>query len=665
MRPGRGLPAVLLALAAAPPVARASPPERATVLVMGRVAGAQAVAVESDGALRVDLEWTDRGRGPKLQSRIALDAAGLPRAIETTGNNYLKTPVEERFAAGPEGASWSNAAEEGSAPAGGSGFYVSLDGTPLELGLLARALLAAPDRRLALLPAGEAAVATAGPLEVAAGGATRTVVLHEIANLGFTPQPVWLTPEGDFFASVDEWFAVVEAGWEEAVPALLARQQDVASARERADAARLAQPSPGGLAITGARLFDAETATIRDGMTVVVAGDRIVAVGPEGSVAVPAGARRIDAVGRTLLPGLWDMHAHVFPTDGPLDIASGVTTARDLANDIDAVARLARRWEEGSAIGPRVIAAGFMDGPGPYAGPTKVLVDTVEEVDAAVDRYADLGYPQIKVYSSVRPELVPAIVERSHARGLRVSGHVPAFMIARQAVEQGFDEIQHANMLFLNFWPEVGDTRTPARFTEVAARAADLDLASAEVADFVALLAREDVVVDPTLSIFEGLFVQRSGEVLPGWRAAADRLPPQVRRSLATGGLPVPEGMDERYRASFARLLEMVGLLHRSGIRIVAGTDNLAGFALHRELELYVASGIPAPEVLRMATLGAARVMDREADLGSIAPGKLADMILVPGDPTADVSALRGVETVVRGGVVYDARAVAATIGVR
>jgi hypothetical protein len=293
-----------------------------------------------------------------------------------------------------------------------------------------------------------------------------------------------------------------------------------------------------------------------------------------------------------------------------------------------------------------------------------VLVDTPEEARAAVDRYADLGYVQIKVYSSLDPALVPVIAERAHARGLRLSGHVPAFMLAEQAVRQGFDEIQHLNMLLLNFWPEVGDTRTPARFTEVAARAADLDLQSEPVQRFIALLRERDVVVDPTINIFEELFTARPGAVSRGWQPVAERLPPQVRRSLTAGGLPVPAGQDERYRASFRKAMELLARLHRAGVRLVPGTDAPAGFALHRELELWVEAGIPAAATLQAATLGSARVVGRQADLGSIAAGKLADLVLVPGDPTRDIGSLRAIETVVKGGALFDAAALYAAVGV-
>ena len=164
--------------------------------------------------------------------------------------------------------------------------------------------------------------------------------------------------------------------------------------------------------------------------------------------------------------------------------------------------------------------------------------------------------------------------------------------------------------------------------------------------------------------MFEGSYVARKGTMSPGFVAAADRLPPQVRRGFLTGGLPVPEGKDQIYRDSFANMMKLVGMLYDAGIPIVAGTDGLSGFALHRELELYVQAGIPAPAVLRIATLGAATVMHRDDRLGTIAPGKLADLVIVDGDPTVHISDIRRVRTVVKDGNVFDAMEVAAAIGV-
>ncbi len=390
-----------------------------------------------------------------------------------------------------------------------------------------------------------------------------------------------------------------------------------------------------------------------------------------------------------LAPGLVDCHVHLAMSGSPdvvaelaslsrealreavrrnagVQLRSGVTTVRDLANDTQETLERRRRFAAGTVLGPRLIAAGFMDGPGPYAGPTKVLVATEAEARQAVDTYADLGYPQIKIYSSIKPELIPAIIDQAHRRGLRVSGHVPAGMTAEELVRLGADELQHANFLLLNFWgDEVRETQTPLRFTAVAERAALLDLDSERVRQFVRLLRERGTVIDPTVAIFEGMFTARKGTISPGFVAIAERLPPQVRRNLLTGGLPVPEGMDQRYRDSYATMLRLVKLLYDAGVPIVAGTDDFAGFALHRELELYVQVGIPAPEVLRIATLGAARVMKREDDLGSIAPGKLADLILVEGNPAELISDIRRVSLVVKDGIFLQPDALYGAVGIQ
>jgi imidazolonepropionase-like amidohydrolase len=403
---------------------------------------------------------------------------------------------------------------------------------------------------------------------------------------------------------------------------------------------------------------------MRPGTTVVIKGKRIAAVGADGKVVLPKGAEVVDAAGRTLLPGLWDMHVHLQPNDGLLHLAAGVTSVRDLGNDADRLLAMRERFDHGTEIGPRVMMAGILDGRGPYAAPTKVFAESEAEAREAIDRYATLGYAQIKIYSSIKPALVPKIVQLAKRRGLRVSGHVPAFMNAQQFVRAGADEIQHMNFIFLNFMPDVKDTRTPARFTAVAARGAGIDVDSTPVKALLRLFQERQTVVDPTLNVFEGMFTARPGKVAPGFAEVADRVPAQIRRGFFYGGLAVPEGLDRRYRDSFRQMLKMAKALVDARVRIVAGTDSLAGFSLHRELELYEQAGIPAPRVLQIATLGAARVMHRDFWYGSIAPGKFADVILIDGDPSRRVGDLRRVKTVVKDGIVYQSSALYQALGV-
>jgi cytosine/adenosine deaminase-related metal-dependent hydrolase len=637
--------------------AHTTPPQTRAFILVGHRAGQETVTT-SGGTRTVDFEFNDRGRGPKTHTVMTTDAKSVTTSLKTDGNDYFKAPVNETFANG----AWSNGAEKGSAAS--NAFYVSMYGPPEETAVLARALLAASNQKLALLPAGEASIRRVGELTVSAGGKTQHVTCYETVGLGFTPSPVWLDDRQELFASASSWSSVIADGWDSVIPQLLQAQDKWRNDAVSRAAARLTHaPAGGGIVITNARLFDPATMTTTPGTTIVIRGNRIETVGT--NVTSPDGFERIDAQGRTVIPGLWDMHTHNSDDDGMLDIANGVTSVRDMANDTDFLIDLRKKWDSGAAIGPRVVMAGIIDGPGKFAGPTKVLVDTEEQARAAVDNYAKLGYEQIKIYSSVKPELVPVITRAAHDHGLRVSGHIPAFMRAEEAVRAGYDEIQHTNFLFLNFWPDVADTRTPVRFTAVAERAAALDLKSAPVQAFLDLLREKKTVIDPTVSIFEGMFTSRRGTMSPSYAMIADRLPPQVRRGFLTGGLPVPEGKDQLYRDSFGNVLAMVKALYDNHITIVAGTDAMAGFSLHRELELYVQAGIPPAEVLRIATLGAARVMKHDDILGSIAPGKLADLDIIDGDPATNISDVRRVMTVIKDGKVFDARAVAAEIGVK
>ncbi|HSL82853.1 MAG TPA: amidohydrolase family protein, partial [Thermoanaerobaculia bacterium] len=621
--------------------------------------------------------FSDRGRGPELTTRLVLGDDGLPVWVETTGHDYLKVPVEERFSRTiatdeTDGgrARWKSGSEAGESELTGPAFYLSYDSAVPELALLARALRDDADGRIALLPDGEAVLAGAETLEVAAGEERRRVTRVSIGGFGFQPASVWLDStegrDGSFFASVGGWFAMVPEGWEGAIETLQEAEERADQAWAAGLAERLAHRPEGPVALVGAAVFDPRTGEVLPGRTVVVEGERIAAVGPDGEVAVPEGATRIDAAGKTVLPGLWDMHTHLGEVDGVLQLAAGVTSVRDLANDVERVTGFRAAWDSGKALGPRVILGGFLDGPGPFAGPTKALVATPAEAIHWIERYHRLGYEQIKVYSSLDPALLPTIARAARERGMRLSGHVPQGLTAAEAVRLGFHELQHVNFLFLNFWgDEEIDTRTPARFTEVAARAAAVDLGSQEVERFVKLLAKRRIEVDPTLAIFEGMFLSRPGEVSPGYRAVADRLPPQVRRGFLGGGLQPPEGMDGTYRESFRRMVEMVGRLHRAGVPLLAGTDGLAGFTLHRELELYVEAGIPAPEVLRIATLGAAEVTGRADRLGTVEAGKLADLIVVAGNPAEDVSHIRNVELTIKGGTLYRSAELYEAVGIR
>lgn len=637
---------------------------RYTVQMLGNKAGVMAEWRTADGTWHSFFAFNDRGRGSRLSETATLAPDGTLQSAKVTGNDYLKAPVEEAFAVANGTATWNNQAEHGTKPMSAPAFYLSMNATPSETAWLARALLK-NGGSLALLPEGQASIRKLRELPVSANGETRNVSAYAITGLDLAPTIVFLDGDNNLFAFSDDWFSIVREGWEPA----LADLQNARAQIEQARAAELARTLPhkptGVVVFDDVSVFDSEHATVLPHQRVVVAGNKILSVEPITSKGpMRADAQHIDGRGKTLLPGLWDMHAHVSENDGLLNLAAGVTSVRDLANDNEKLQARWRRIEAGQEIGTRIIAAGFIDGPGPYQGPTKVLAATEQEARDWVRKYAAMGYLQIKIYSSLRPELVPAIIDEAHKHGMRVSGHIPAGLTAAQCVREGLDEIQHINFVMLNFMPDVRNTQTPARFTEPAKRAATIDLQSREVRDFIALLKQRGTVVDVTLATFESMFLQQAGQIIDGWQETASRLPPQVRRSLLTGGLPVPPGMEQRYRDSYGAFLKMTKLLYDSGVPLETGTDGFAGFMLDRELELHVKAGISAPKALQNATWDAARIMKKDKDLGSITPGKLADLALVDGDPTTNISQVRRVVVTMKDGVIYRPDELDAALGI-
>jgi len=616
------------------------------------------------GHIDSTFEFNDRGRGPKIEAHYILASDGSPLRTDITGNDYLKAPVDEHFAVEAGVGHWKSTSENGHAPA--PGFYVSNNGPAAESAFLVSALLKAKEAPVTLFPAGEARLERMTDVTVESHGQKLHVTEFAITGLSFEPQTVWLDDDQHFFASPGKWFAFLREGWEDTNDQLYTLDRKALDARNARLASQLASHPKHPIAIEHVRLFDSEQASVRANQTVVIQGERITAAGPSGTVTVPKDAEIVDGSGKTLVPGLFDMHAHAQAGDGILNIASGVTTVRDMGNDMEELRHLQDQWESGAAIGPRVWKSGFIDGHGPFQAPTGLYADTAEEARAAVNRYADLGYVQIKLYSSLNPEFVSGIVKTAHARGLRVSGHIPNGMIASQFVEDGADEVQHINFIFLNFLAgKVKDTRTPERFTAVGANAAKLDLQSKEVNDFIALLLNHHTTVDVTLATFEGMFTGRPGKVSPDFAPVLNRLPAQVQRGAYTGGLPVTEENDQLYKDSYRAMLRMTKRMYDAGIPILAGTDAIAGIMLHRELELEVEAGIPPAKALQIATFNAARLLKQEKDLGSIAPGKRADLLLVEGNPAEHISDIRRCRLVVKNGVLYKSADLYSAAGIK
>jgi imidazolonepropionase-like amidohydrolase len=632
------------------------------VRIHGVAVGTQTLQAAPGGGMQADYGFSERGRGDRIHARWTVDPRGLPTRYDAQGNDYWKVPLTEHFDVVAGKASWNNRIEAGSADWSAAGaFYLPANAPPEFMGVLARALLKAPGRRLKLLPAGEAWLEAGSRLD--AGG--RRLTLYRIGGIQFTPVPVWLDDRGDTAAVIDDWFEVLGARLKPLLPRLQAAQNAADQAWSADVARRLTHRPAGALLIRHARLFDPRDLAVRANMRVLVQGEHVVRVDPDDDAPAPPDTEVIDAAGRFLMPGLWDVHQHFAGVDGTFDLIAGVTSARDMANDNVSLLARVKRFDSGTELGPRVTLAGIVEGTGPLAGPTDVRIETLAQARAAVDWYAAHGYEQIKIYSSFPPPLVRPIADMAHARGLRVSGHVPAFMIARQFIDAGADEIQHLNFIVLNFFPEVQDTRTKDRYTVMAEKLQGLDLASPQFAEFLALLQRRHTVLDPTVSVLEDLFSGAPGRCAQSLCAMIQRFPPATRRTLLSGAVAVPPGKEDAYAKALPALLRLLKALYDGGVTLMPGTDAFAGYTLHNELALYVQAGIPAPEVLRMATLVPAQVLgaDGPGQRGFIAPGKQADMLLVDGDPSTNIADIRHVWRTIKGGQVYDPAALEQAMG--
>src|SRR3984893_9543919 len=660
-------PLVALILTLAASVAAATPTKRDDqILIQGIVAGSQTVAARGTDSVRAEYSFNDRGRGDHIIASWKLDSAGVPTEYSGSGNDYMKAAVTESFRLAGGKATWRNRAEHNEKVVTGEAFYVPSHAPPEFTAVLARALLKAPGHTLSLLPAGEARISSAGSVSLPAGnGSSSERTQYEITGLDFSPIRIWLDHDGNTAATISGWFAVVPASNAGFLSKLIEAQTAANGAWSSKLAKQLTHVPAGDLLIRNARLFDPRDLSVTPGMSVLIRNQHVVRTVKDSALEAPEGAEVIDAAGRFLMPGLWDNHPPLFNNDGALDLANGVTSARDMANDTDEFPARVARFDDGSELGPRVFKAGIIDGTGPLAGPTRMRVDSVAEALKDVNWYADHGYGQIKIYSSVKPELVPIIADASHARGLRVSGHVPAFMSAQLFVEAGADEIQHLNFIVLNFlFDTVKDTRGTTRFTAVAQHAGELGPDNPKVQEMIAFLKGHHTVLDPTMGVFESLFYGDPAAVTPGLAAIVPRFPPQIRRTMLSGALAPPKGQEASYREAFPAMLRLLKALNDAGITIIPGNDALSGYSLLHELELYVRAGIPAAQVLRMATLTSAQVIGADRERGTIAAGKSADMILIDGDPTAHIEDVHKIAVVIKGGHVFDPAQIEAALGI-
>jgi hypothetical protein len=622
----------------------------------GKKIGEQVVERGDDGLTKVVFEFKDNGRGPDLKEQFRVGADGAMTEYEVKGNSTYGAVVDEHFSRSGDKAEWHSTSEKGSTTINGAAIYLPLNGSFEVTSAMISALAKSPDGKLPLLPTGTLSQRVLDTVEVSGNGQTQSVQLVAQTGIGLSPAFYWITT-----GAKPELFGVIIPGFASMLPegfqanaAVMGEHQKTASDKMLRDAAaQLQHPLKGLTVVRNARVFDSEKATVGAPSDVYVLRGRITAVLPAGS---PVRAdQEIDAAGRIVLPGLFDLHGHVDRWSGALNMAAGVTSVRDMGNDNEQLQQMLDETAAGQLLAPQVVPAGFLEGESPFNANLGFVIKNLDQAKRAIDWYAERGYPQLKIYNSFPKAILKETVAYAHSRGMRVSGHIPAGLRAQEALDAGYDEIQHINQVMLNFLvkPDT-ETRNLNRFILPAEKVADLDFNSKPVKDFVAYLAKKQISIDATLGTFAFL-KQKDGDMNEPYAAFAPNMPPDVARSLSVGTMKIDsEATLKRYEKSYAKMVQFAGIMYKAGVPLVAGTDDISGFMLHSELAMLVKAGLTPAQAIQVATRNGARYTRTTHERGSIEAGKLADLVLVDGDPTKNIEDIRKVSAVItRGYLIY------------
>ncbi|WP_036385583.1 amidohydrolase family protein [Muricauda sp. MAR_2010_75] len=608
----------------------------------------------SGDTINIDYDYKNNGRGPTMKETIVLNAEGFPTSWEVTGNTTFGNAVDEHFLLEGENATWTDATGSGSATLEEPQLYVNQFGSPYSTVLAARLLLKAPDNTLPVLPAGNLTLTKMEDFTVpnTSDNGELALTTYALSGADLDPSYFILDNAQKFFAFISPRYIVIREGFEAVEKDMRQLAENYSAARYENIQKEFAHNYEGEVRIRNVRVFDPKTLSLTDPVSVVVEGEKIIGI--EAADASVEGEVEIEGNGGTLVPGLFEMHAHTGDEGALLNVLAGVTSFRDMGNDNEVLTSLIGKIESGVLAGPRVTRLGFIEGKSQYNANNGIVVESKEEALAAVDTYDSLGFYGIKLYNSMNGDWAPDIVKKAHAKGMFVTGHVPAFSNANAMLKAGFDEMTHLNQTMLGWVLEPDeDTRTLLRLTALK-RLPDLDLNSPEVQETLDLYVANNTASDPTLAIHEMLMLSRNGEVTPGAVDYVDHMPPNEQRSLKVALAQIAdEEEDKAYREAYAKIVETLKMMKDKGIFIVAGTDLGGAFNLHRELELYHEQlGYTPAELLKLASYDMAKYLGKE-DLGSIEPGKLADFFLVPGNPVEDIKAIKTIALVSRGGTFY------------
>ena len=618
----------------------------------------------ADGALMGRESLNLRGQVWEIDSVGKDGPDGMPASLTVRG----VTPqgdAGETFSVTNGVAQWHSPIDEGHAAYGAPAFYTAQGGPIAVNAWFVEKLIASPSKSLPLLPGGRASAERLTTIDVGAGAAKKTVTAWAVSGIGTSPLPIWTDADNKFFG-LSVGLSWLPEGYEGERANLEKAQSDALAARQPALARALAKTPDSPVAFTHVRVFDADAVRFRVDQTVVVTGSRITAVGPARSVRVPAGAMVIDGAGKTLVPGMWDCHMHIGDDyTGVQELSLGVTSVRDPGNNDTQTMDRRTRTARGDLLFPNVYPSSLIDGRGPYTAQVANVATSPAEAIALIDKAKANGFTGIKFYGTFNPAWLKPSIDEAHRLGLHVHGHIPAGIRPMDAINDGYDEITHINWIIMQAMPDsvIAVSNGIARFEGPGRYGKDVDLDGPAMTQIVSTMARRRIYSDPTMVAFEGLYVPENGELSPSYAPFVGTMPPTTERGFRQGGFAVPRDLTRaHYRASWAKMVDLLGRMHRAGVPIVAGTDG-AGIEIIHELEIYVSAGFTPAEALAAATIVPARLVGADRRTGSIRVGKTADLALVEGDPSTNIGDLRHTRTVMLAGRMMDADALRTAAG--
>ena len=617
-----------------------------------------------DGTIWLRKSQELRGWITETDAAVKLDSLGNPTFVEVRGVSTAGDAAET-FKIDAGKASWDSGADKGETAAADA-FYLARGGPSALEGLLVERAVRDGDGTVDLLPLGKARLVKADKITLDGKDGPVNAQLVYLEGLNAEPRAFWVDDQGRHFATVG-YFGLMREGYEQHFKHMREVQDQAMIAATKAIGAKfLTAEARAPTVIDNVKMFDADNGIFRDGMSVLVENGKIAAVASTAAFTAPAGVRRLDGAGKTLVPGLWDSHKHFENAyDLLANLAWGMTSIRSPGNGIDETKREVARRAAGEIAAPEIFAAAIIDQKHPLSAQGATLVSSEKEAVEAVRAIKEAGLWGVKFYTSMNPKWIAPAAAEAHRLGLRTLGHVPAGMRPMEAVEAGYDELTHLNFVVMQAMPKavVDKANTRARMEGPAQYARTMDLDGPVMKPFIAELARRQVWIDPTIVIFEGMMTQDEPTLGKAYSPFAGTLPAVVERSIQSGGYPLFGNVTRAQMIeSYERMVQLVGALHRAGVPIVAGTDGW-GLELYRELEIYRDAGLSPAEVLRTATINAARNVGIADRTGSIKVGKEADMVLVEGDVEADLGALRRVRTVISDGYVMDGDALRTAAG--